>query len=241
MYQSIFRALKMDRPYQPQRAEWVQTAMMAAGLGVSLLGGVSSASAARRAERLRKEQDAKNESLYNRRYNESYIDTAAGRNAIRQATDYAKTMNKRAEGAAAVTGGTDAAVAQTKEAGNRMVSDTMGNLASQDTARQENAENTYLRQQENSTSQQMAINQQKAEAISQVAGGASNALIQGASLLGNTVNLNNAGEAAQIEYNKQVNTNPDTIPSTTPEQYAMKYGMPTDEQMGYKRKDGLIG
>ena len=92
MYRTIFRAMNLERAYQPQRAEWVQVAALAAGLGASLPGGASSASAARKADRLRREQDAKNEALYNRRYNESYIDSAAGRNAIRQATDYAKEI-----------------------------------------------------------------------------------------------------------------------------------------------------
>lgn len=241
MYRTIFRCMNLERPYQPQRAEWVQVAALAAGLGASLLGGASSASAAARAERLRKEQDAKNEALYNRRYNESYLDSAAGRNAIRQATDYAREMNRKAEGAAAVTGGTDAAVAQAKEAGNKMIGETMGNLASQDTARKENAENTFLQQQQNSTAQQMANEQQKGAAIAQVAGGASNALMQGASLLGRSGSVKAAGNAAYNEYNSTVKTNTDIIPPTSPEQYAMKYGMPTDEQMGYKRKDGLIG
>ena len=220
----------------------MQVAALAAGLGASLLGGASSASAARKADRLRREQDAKNEALYNRRYNESYIDSAAGRNAIRQATDYAKEMNRKAEGSAAVTGGTDAATAQAKEAGNKMIGQTIGNLAAQDTQRRENADAAFAQQQANSTSQQMSIAQQRADAIAQVAGGASNALIQGATMVkGSTNTPQKAGNAAQIAYKKVVETNPDTIPTTSPAEYAQKYGMPTDEQMGYKRRDGLIG
>ena len=176
----------IERPFQPQRAEWVQVAGLALGAASSILGGVSSAAAARRAERLRKEQDARNAAWFARKYNESYIDTAAGRNAIRQATDYARTMTKRAEGAAAVAGGTDAAVAQAKEGANKMVGDTIGQLAAQDTARKESAEATYMQQQEQSTAQQIANQQQRAAGISQAAAGASNALIQGAAILGST-------------------------------------------------------
>lgn len=175
---------RLEGAFQPQRAEWVQIAGLALGAASSILGGVSSANAAKRAEKLRQEQDARNQAWFNRRYNESYIDTAAGRNAIRQATDYAKRQTQRAEGAAAVTGGTDAAVAQSKESANKMIGDTIGNLAAQDTARKENAEATYMRQQEQSTAQQMANQQQRANAVAQAAQGASNALIQGASMLG---------------------------------------------------------
>ena len=254
MYRMIFRAMGFERAYKPQKAEWVQVAALAAGLGASLLGGASSASAARKAERLRKEQDAKNEALYNRRYNESYIDTAAGRNAIQQATDYAKEMNKKAEGSAAVTGGTDAATAQAKEAGNRMIGQTIGNLAAQDTQRRENADAAFAQQQANSTSQQMSIAQQRADAIAQVAGGASNALIQGATMVGSTntpqkagnaqVKAANAlGEQAKANYNALSDAQKNGILPTQPsmQEYADAHGMPTDEQMGYKRRDGLIG
>lgn len=185
MYKLIYNASRLEHPYQPQVAEWVGVALGALGAATSILGGLSSANAAKRAEKLRQEQDAKNAAWFNRKYNESYIDTAAGRNAIRQAIDYGKRQTQRAEGAAAVTGGTDAAVAQAKEGANRMVGDTIGNLAAQDTARKESAEATYLRQQEQSTAWQMANQQNKAAGIAQAAQGASNAMMVGATLLNN--------------------------------------------------------
>lgn len=184
MYNILKYTSTLERNFQPQTPHFLGVASLALSVGSSILGGVSSANAARRAERLRQEQDAKNSAWFNRKYNESYIDTAAGRNAIRQAQDYAKRQTQRAEGAAAVTGGTDAAVAQAKEGANKMIGDTIGNLAAQDTARKESAEQTYQRQQENSTAWQMQNQQMKANAIAQAAQGASNALMQGASLLG---------------------------------------------------------
>lgn len=203
MYHLKIISREIERPFQPQRAEFLGIASLALGIGSSILGGVSSANAAKRAEKLRQEQDAKNDAWFARRYNESYIDTAAGRNAIRQATDYARTIAQRAEGAAAVTGGTDAAVAQAKEGANKMIGDTIGNLAAQDTARKEQAEATYLRQQEQSTAQQMANQQQRANAIAQAASGASNALIAGAQMLGkvpssNTSKINSANMDAAM-------------------------------------------
>ena len=194
MYKILYRCSRLERSYQPQLAEWVSVALGALGAGMSILGGLSSANAAKRAEKLRQEQDARNAAWFNRKYNESYIDTAAGRNAIRQAIDYGKRQTQRAEGAAAVTGGTDAAVAQAKEGANKMVGDTIGNLAAQDTARKEQAEATYLRQQEQSTAQQMANQQQRANAIAQAAQGASNALMQGASLLGESSGKTDAAQ-----------------------------------------------
>ena len=255
MYNILKYINTLERDFQPQMPHILGVASLALGVGSSILGGVSSANAAKRAEKLRQEQDAKNAAWFNRKYNESYIDTAAGRNAIRQAQDFAKRQTQRAEGAAAVTGGTDAAVAQAKESANKMIGDTIGNLAAQDTARKENAEATYQQQQEQSTAQQMANQQMKANAIAQAAQGASNALIQGASLLGesnggaktqaNTTSsipesaiaptqaeqnaLNSAFADKAAENLKQVNAD-----------YAAKHGLTLDEVTRPSIKDGLV-
>lgn len=255
MYKILKYTSTLERNFQPQTPHFLGVASLALSVGSSILGGVSSANAARRAERLRQEQDAKNSAWFNRKYNESYIDTAAGRNAIRQAQDYAKRQTQRAEGAAAVTGGTDAAVAQAKEGANKMIGDTIGNLAAQDTARKENAEATYQQQQENSTAWQMQNQQMKANAIAQAAQGASNALMQGASLLGDSngqpktqanttssipesaiapsqqeqADINNAF-AAQAEANLQ----------QTRTDYAAKHGLTEDEIMRPQTKDGPV-
>ena len=255
MYKILYRSSGLERQFRPQVAEFLGIALGAIGAGMSILGGVSSANAAKRAEKLRQEQDAKNAAWFNRKYNESYIDTAAGRNAIRQAQDFAKRQTQRAEGAAAVTGGTDAAVAQAKEGANKMIGDTIGNLAAQDTARKENAEAMYQRQQENSTAWQMQNQQMKANAIAQAAQGASNALIQGASLLGEsnggaktqanttssipesaiaptqaeTAAVNKALADTAAQNLAQVNT-----------EYAAKHGLTMDEVTRPSIKDGLV-
>jgi hypothetical protein len=58
---------------------------------------------------------------------------------IRLAKDYADRNWKKAQGAAAVGGGTDAATAMAKESGNRMVGDTVAHMSAMDTARQDRA------------------------------------------------------------------------------------------------------
>ena len=146
-------------------------------------------------------------------------------------------------------------MAQAKESANKMIGDTIGNLAAQDTARKENAEATYQQQQENSTAWQMQNQQMKANAIAQAAQGASNALIQGASLLGesnggaktqaNTTSsipesaiaptqaeqnaLNSAFADKAAENLKQVNAD-----------YAAKHGLTLDEVTRPSIKDGLV-
>lgn len=240
MYKILYRSSGLERQFRPQVAEFLGIALGAIGAGMSILGGVSSANAAKRAEKLRKEQDAKNAAWFNRKYNESYIDTAAGRNAIRQAIDYGKRQTQRAEGAAAVTGGTDAAVAQAKEGANRMVGDTIGNLAAQDTARKEQAEETYLKQQELSTAQQMANAKTKAAGIAQAAQGASNAMLVGASLL-NNVGSSGVGDRLDDVTQGQsagayAGKNAVGIPSSSPSSPQLSSGVPTMAQ--YRQKHG---
>ena len=240
MYTWVKNIGHLERPYQPQVAEWVGVALGALGAATSILGGLSSANAAKRAEKLRQEQDAKNAAWFNKRYNESFIDTAAGRNAIRQAIDYGKRQTQRAEGAAAVTGGTDAAVAQAKEGANRMVGDTIGNLAAQDTARKEQAEATYLRQQEQSTAQQMANQQAKAAGIAQAAQGASNAMMVGATLI-NGVGSSGVGDRLDDVTQGQsagayAGKNAVGIPSSSPSSPQLSSGVPTMAQ--YTKKYG---
>ena len=241
MYKILYRCSRLEQSFKPQVAEWVSVALGALGAATSILGGLSSANAAKRAEKLRQEQDAKNAAWFNKRYNESFIDTAAGRNAIRQAIDYGKRQTQRAEGAAAVTGGTDAAVAQAKEGANRMVGETIGNLAAQDTARKEQAVETYLGQQERSTAQQMANEKAKAAGIAQAAQGASNAMMQGAAMLGSTggnvdvgnrLNAVTDGQSAGAYAGK----NAAGIPSSSPSSPQLSSGVPTLSQ--YTQKHG---
>lgn len=240
MYKLIYNASRLERQFQPQLAEWVSVALGALGAGMSILGGLSSANAAKRAEKLRQEQDAKNAAWFNRKYNESYIDTAAGRNAIRQAIDYGKRQTQRAEGAAAVTGGTDAAVAQAKEGANKMVGDTIGNLAAQDTARKEQAEETYLKQQELSTAQQMANAKTKATGIAQAAQGASNAMLVGATLLNNVPSSGVGDRLDDVTQGQSAGTyatnNAVGIPSSSPSSPQLSSGVPTMAQ--YTKKYG---
>ena len=240
MYNILKYISTLERDFQPQMPHILGVASLALGVGSSILGGVSSANAARRAEKLRKEQDAKNAAWFNRKYNESYIDTAAGRNAIRQAQDFAKRQTQRAEGAAAVTGGTDAAVAQAKEGANRMVGDTIGNLAAQDTARKESAEATYLRQQEQSTAQQMANQQAKAAGIAQAAQGASNAMMVGATLLNNVPSSGVGDRLDDVTQGQSAGAyagkNAVGIPSSSPSSPQLSSGVPTMAQ--YTKKYG---
>lgn len=153
--------------------------LIGAGLAVgsSLWGGAKAAQAARKANRQIAKQRAANQAWFNRRYNEDYADTAAGQRLITQAKDYAKDNWKKAQGASRVGGATDESAAAAKEAGNKMVGNTIANISAQDTARKDRIDANYRATDANLQAQQVAIEQNRANQITNAASQASNAMI----------------------------------------------------------------
>jgi hypothetical protein len=181
----------------PSRKEWIASAI-GAGLGIatSLIGGAAAADAAREAERRQRQQENRERAWYNRRYNEDYLDTAAGQNLVRRAKDYAKENWKKAAGAQAVAGGTDAATAMAKEAGNKMVGDTIANIAATDVQRKANVDAQHRQAEAQFAQMDMQREMQRAQNITNAAQGASNAIMSVAGAVDQTsaakANLNGA-------------------------------------------------
>lgn len=153
--------------------------LIGAGLAVgsSLWGGYKASQAAKRANRQIANQRAANQAWFNRRYNEDYADTAAGQRLITQAKDYAKDNWKKAQGASKVGGATDESAAAAKEAGNKMVGNTISGIAAADTARKDRIDAQYRAMDSSLAQQQIAVEQNRAAQISQAASQASNAMI----------------------------------------------------------------
>lgn len=157
---------------------WIASAIGAGvGLASSIFGGMSASSAMAAAERKQREQEAKENAWYTRRYNEDYVDTAAGQNLVRRAKDYAREQWKKAAGAQAVAGGTDAATAMAKDAGNKMVGDTIADIAASDQQRKANVDTQHQQAQERFSQMDMAREQQRAQNITNAAQSASNAIM----------------------------------------------------------------
>lgn len=158
----------------------IPLAMAGASLAGSIFGGIKSKKAADRERDRLEEEKNKTEAERVRKANEDYIDTAAGQNLLRVARQERDKMWQREAGAAAVAGGTDAATAMAKESGNRMMGETIANIAANDTARKDQIDASYRQQLSNINQQQIAADRAQAEALAQTAGQASSALMQGA-------------------------------------------------------------
>ena len=173
-----------------RKKEWIATAIGAGvGLASSLFGGASASRAAREAEKRQRAMEAKEDAWYNRRYNQDYIDTAAGQNLVRRAKDYAKEQWRKAAGAQAVAGGTDAATQMAKDSGNKMVGDTLANIAATDQAKKAQVDDIHMRNQQNFAQMDMNREMQRAQSITDAAQNASNAIMQGASAFEGGTNL----------------------------------------------------
>lgn len=180
----VNRPLGIGNAYTPVKKEWIGAVIGAVGgLASSLIGGAASSSAAEAAERRQRQQEAKENAWYNRRYYEDYIDTAAGQNLVRRAKEFAKSQWKKAAGAQAVAGGTDASVAMAKEAGNKMMGDTIADIAAADLNRKQRVDEQHRAAEQQFAQNDINREMQRANNIKEAAQGASNAIFSAAGSL----------------------------------------------------------
>lgn len=176
--------LGLGSAYVPKKKEFIGAIIGAVGgIASGLIGGAASAAAARRAESKQRADEAKEAAYYNRRYNEDYVDTAAGQNLVRRANDIYKKQVKQAVGAEAVGGGTNAATQMAKDSANRAVGETIADMAAQDTARKERADEQHRAAESRFAAMDMQREMTKGDNVAQVAAMASNAIMQGASAI----------------------------------------------------------
>lgn len=170
--------LGMGNQFAPTQCCWIATAIGAGvSLASSILGGKSASDAAKAAEARQRALEAKENAWYLRNYNQNTIDTAAGQNLLNRAKEFARDNWRKAAGAQAVAGGTDAAVAQAKDQGNKMVGETISNIAAMDVQRKQNVDAAHMQSQMNFGQMDINRENQRAQNIANAAGQASNAIM----------------------------------------------------------------
>lgn len=168
-------------PLYRRNTNWILAAAgAAASLASSLFGASKAKKARKKAQREQEKRERSEQAWYDRRYNEDYMDTAAGQNLLRKANEYADKTWKKAEGAKAVGGGTDAATAQAKESANNMMGNTIANIAAQDTARKDSVDSQHQKNLDNFSNKTQARYEQQAQDINTASQNASNAIMSGA-------------------------------------------------------------
>lgn len=164
-------------PVLGEKKEWILgAASLAAGVASSLFGANKAKKAARRAQAENQYRTNAEKAWYDKNYNTDYLDTKAGSNLMRRAQEVQDEYIRKADGAAAVGGGTAASVAQAKESANKAMGDTIANIAAQDTSRKQHVEDAHLANTQQLSRERQQIEQQKAQNTSDAAQNASNAL-----------------------------------------------------------------
>ena len=217
-------------PVLGEKKEWVLgAASLALGIGSSLFGANKAKKAARRAQAENQYRTNAEKAWYDKNYNTDYLDTKAGSNLLRRAQEVQDEYIRKADGAAAVGGGTAASVAQAKESANKAMGDTIANIAAQDTSRKQHVEDAHLANTQQLSRERQQIEQQKAQNTSDAAQNASNALFNfGVNQLGSELegtklqNNSKLGGSASANDNKNVTQTPKVSPTAIA--YEAQYG-----------------
>lgn len=179
-----------NSPIMGNEKQWIATAAMLAGsVASSLFGANKAKQAARKAKRENTYRSNAEKAWYDKEYNTDYLDTKAGQNLMRKAQEVQDNYVRKADGAAAVGGGTAASTAMAKESANKAIGDTIANVAAQDTARKAQVSDQHQQNVSQLSRERQQIEQNKAQATSDAAQNMSNALMQaGVNQLGSEPN-----------------------------------------------------
>lgn len=217
-------------PVLTDKKEWILgAAALAGGVASSLFGANKAKKAARRAQAENTYRTNAEKAWYDKNYNTDYLDTKAGQNLMRRAKEVQDEYVRKADGAAAVGGGTAASVAMAKEAANKAMGDTIANVAAQDTARKQHVEDAHLQNTQQLSRERQQIEQQKAQSTSDAAQNASNAMFNfGVNQLGSElegtkgVKTNTLGSNGKPIDNTNVTHTPQVNPTAIA--YEAQYG-----------------
>ena len=185
-------------PVLAKKKEWIATAAMLAGsVASSLIGGASARKKAQKAEKEASYRKSAEKAWYDKEYNTDYLDTAAGQNLMRRAQEVQDSYVRKADGAAAVGGGTASSVAQAKESANKAMGDTIANIAAKDTSRKQQVADKHMDNVKEQSYQTQSLLQQQAQNTSNASQNMSNALM--------SAGVNRLG--SHLEGAKPTNTN----------------------------------
>lgn len=237
-------------PVLGDKKEWVLGALsLAGGVASSLFGANKAKKAARRAQAENTYRTNAEKAWYDKNYNTDYLDTKAGQNLMRRAKEVQDEYVRKADGAAAVGGGTAASVAMAKESANKAMGDTIANIAARDTSRKQHVEDAHLQNTQQLSRERQQIEQQKAQNTSDAAQNASNAMFNfGVNQLGSELEGAKAVKTNTLGSNEKPNDNTivtqqDQTAHSAAEDHLAESMMSPEEKNQYRLKKavGLSG
>ncbi|MEG1543264.1 MAG: hypothetical protein RR382_01890 [Tannerellaceae bacterium] len=165
------------------------------GAGLSAVGSIGGAlagrSAAKKQAEMLKNQQAKNQAWYDRRYNEDSTQRADAQAALTRMKDAMTQRSQASAGAAAVMGAGPEAQAVENESQNQALAATVSNIAQAGEQRKDAIEGQYLQQDAALTGAAMGMEAQKGQNIAGAIGGI------GQAAAGIATSFNQVGDAAE--------------------------------------------
>lgn len=147
-----------------------------AGMAGQLVGGLMANKAQRKLQKQMREQQMEKERSFARRYNENGLQRASAQNILNRTMEAIRARNEQAMGQQAVSGGTEASGAASKEAMSGAMAQTAGNILAQDDARKDALLQNMDTQRSQYNTQMNQMKAQAAQGMAQAAGQATNGI-----------------------------------------------------------------
>jgi len=146
----------------------------ALGLSVAgqIFGAVKASKAAKESQQLLDKKQAENDAEYSKAANQSFLDTATAKDAVKSQKDAVQDAQKAIAGRGAITGASDEAIVASNTGVQKNYSDSVSRLAAAGTQFQDSQKRMYLARKDALDNQQMQINQQKSEGAANLMGNA---------------------------------------------------------------------
>ena len=136
-------------------------------LGSSIVGGVSAARQRRQEQAEIERQRAANKAWRDYEYNQDATQRADAQRALTRLGEQIRKNNTAAQGRQAVMGGTEESVVATQQANSQAMADATSQIVANADARKDKIDTSYRAEDAALSTQQRALNEQKAQAITQ--------------------------------------------------------------------------
>lgn len=139
-------------------------------VGSAIYGQIKSNQLNKQAQQELDNRRAENKNWYDQKMNEDYMMRSDVQNVLRKQRELLNEQYKRARATNIVAGGTDESLALQQRDANRIMGDTMADIAANASTYKDNVEQQYRAQENNLSQQQQQIYTNQANATAKAAG-----------------------------------------------------------------------
>lgn len=150
------------------------------GLGGSIFGGAKASQAIRKQKKRIRAKQQDNQNWFDRRYNEDATQRADAQRMLTRLQENIKNRNQAAQGQAAMMGGTDEALAATKQQNNEALADAASQIVANADARKDQIEQQYRERKDRLDDQMANLQMQQATEVGKAVQGVADANIASA-------------------------------------------------------------